>query len=119
MFKLKLLLISALFYWFQYRPSRIKHDCSWIREYTEAIPYRPAMTEVELKDKGFLKDCSTNGNFDNWISKRAEGVRSICESDNQRLIDEYGTDRPAVSANEWWRKARSEEYQFCLHDNGL
>ena len=35
------------------------------------------------------------------------------------LIKQYKPSKSAQPANDWWREASSQEYQFCLHDKGL
>lgn len=58
---LVLFLISGWFYWFQFRPAQIKHDCSWVQIEDGSGRWRPAIermssqiTEYEfcLHDKG-------------------------------------------------------------------
>lgn len=118
---LLLVLISLFlgFYWYEIRPAKIRHDCSWVKVVEEGAPPRPAMTEDELRQKGLLEDCSK------WYksifegNEFAAGFRSSCEDENKRKIEEYKTPREAISPKEWWRKAREEEYKFCLHDKGV
>jgi len=50
------LIVATWFYWFEVRPSRIKHSCSWVERYEEAKPEQLAMTEEELEEKGMLRD---------------------------------------------------------------
>ena len=57
LFILGLALLAGWFYWFAYRPARIKHDCSWVKRHKNAIPARPAMTVEELKAKEIIVDC--------------------------------------------------------------
>ena len=48
---------SLLFYWYQVRPSQIKHECSWVKMHDEAKPGRPAMTKEQLIAKGIIRSC--------------------------------------------------------------
>jgi len=103
-------LVGSLFYWFQLRPAKIRHDCSWIRHYEEAKPASLGTSEKELWQNGTLKDCSEE--------PESIFIESFCESRNKRIINE-AKPKPAEPEKEWYSKATKEEYQFCLHDNGL
>lgn len=110
-----MLLFAFLFYWHEIRPAQIKHDCSWVKNHSATIPAIPAMTESELKSKSMIQDC-TKG----YKSIFADKINnSLCESNNQRLIEEYKTPRDAIPAKSWWESASPQEYQFCLHNKGL
>lgn len=110
-----LFLLVGIFYWFQIRPSQIKHDCSWVENHSEAKPAIPAMTESELRDKGMIHDC-TKSYQSIFINNR---YKPACESNNQQLIEEYKIAREVIPAKSWWRATNPTEYQFCLHDKGL
>ncbi len=114
-----LLLISGCFYWFQIRPSQIKHDCSWIKHTNEAIPAKPAMNEEELRQKSVLKDCSLLKSLSAEGNPYAKIGLDSCEQENRRTIEEYKIARPAIPAKDWWVQADKDEYSFCLHDKGL
>lgn len=116
---LKVILFGIIlggFYWFQFRPAQIKHDCSWMEERSESIPAKPAMTETELRDKGMIQDCTKDSDSPNMFIRMN---KVACEQTNQQLIDEYKSPRDAVPSKSSWRRAASYEYQFCLHDKGL
>jgi len=118
------------FYWYEMRPSKIKHDCSWIidrrEEAKEAIP---AMTESELKEKGWLPDCSqekidadikkSTGVYKDFLIRKKDFTLESCKVDYQKKIEEYKNNRPATEARDIWRKTTNEEYIFCLRDKGL
>lgn len=53
---LGLLLISGWFYWFELRPARIRHDCSWVQH-----PDDPTHWDSTLKL--FLEDYSIYYDF--------------------------------------------------------
>ena len=120
-----LLLTAFIFYWFQWRPSQIKHSCSWVKRTEDAIPERPALSEAELKAKGLLKNCSSLTNDPSTSDSRVTnffdqlGKRSNCEGNNKWIIEDYKTAKPAKSAREWYVKSTDEEYKFCLRDKGL
>jgi hypothetical protein len=51
-----LLTVSGFFYWSEYRPSKIKQNCSWKEIYEEAVPARAARPKyTELIGAPFLK----------------------------------------------------------------
>lgn len=60
---LGLLLISGWFYWYELRPARIRHDCSWIhldddktRWYPERIRYHEEKYyDFCIKEKGLVR----------------------------------------------------------------
>lgn len=111
---LSLLLLVAWFYWFQYRPAQIKHDCSWIKRHSDAIPARPTMTETELRTKGVIRDCTNvyNDSFSNID-------HLLCQDQNNKIIESYKQIKPAEPAKDWWVATSDEEYKFCLRDKGL
>lgn len=101
---LALLLISSWFYWFQYRPSKIRQSCSWINRHQNATQAQPPKSEEELKKQGLFMECSTHAIFNEF-----------CEHHNRILIE----GEPAQPARDWREKASKEEYEFCLHERGL
>jgi hypothetical protein len=105
------------FYWYEIRPSNIKHQCSWVRHYQEGVPAELPMTESQLRERGMLDDCDRNVIDTGSISTKLFGPS--CVSSNMSIIDEYRDGKPAVEAKEWWEPADEDEYKFCLHDKGL
>lgn len=118
-----LLIVSAVFYWFQIRPSKIKHDCSWIAHHEDAVPERQAMTEEELREKGMLEDCDRYPNYadpQGSVVQSLEASRGrICRNNNQYKIEDYKNSKPAKPARDWYEASTDSEYKFCLRDKGL
>lgn len=136
-----LLIGSFLFYWYQVRPAIIKHDCSWVKKHSGAISYRPTMTQAELEAKGIIRTCNNDyalskklaPNFvlsahaipplldSNYSFEQREAIWNAisCREDSDRVIAEYKNPIKAVPAKDWYERATPQEYQFCLHDNGL
>jgi len=136
------IIIFSLFYWFAIRPAQVKHDCSWVKMHSNAIPYRPAMTQAELESKGIIRTCNkefellhkmvptynantdsrytilTNNNF-SFPQKDIIWNATSCREDGDKVIAEYKNPINAVPAKDWYEKASPQQYQFCLHDNGL
>ncbi len=118
LFLIILTLLISGFYWFQVRPTQIKHDCSWVKKHSEAIPARKGMTKEELQTKGLLKDCPPELKpklLEDFAANRNE---IMCSYDNATIIED-NKPLPYTPAKDWWVKATKEEYQFCLHDKGL
>jgi len=104
---------SLLFYWFQYRPSRIRHDCSWVKEMVGYEPAKPAMTEKELLAKGIIDNCDS-------VSERLiEEVSLNCGYLHKHTVETYKIARPEMPAKEHWRQSTDIEYKFCLRDKGI
>jgi hypothetical protein len=137
-----LLLIAAFFYWFQWRPAQIKHDCSWVKMHSNPVSYRPAMTRKELESKGIIRTCrnefelvsrmlpnyniNSNDNpsvlFDKNLSFEQKEIiwnATSCRKDGDRVIAEYKTAIKATPAKNWYEKATDQEYKFCIRDRGL
>lgn len=99
---LVLLLILGWFYWFELRPARIKHNCSWVSRHSDAVPAVVGMTEKEKQE----------------ATKRTQE----CEAQGIRFCFEFHDNwdsKPAIPAKDWWEPATPQEYSFCLHDKGL
>lgn len=117
--------LAGLFYWYQVRPSQIKHSCSWVKVTEPAIPSYPMMNEEQLREKGMLRSCQSTSlelvqEVRNEILKEINVSRKrVCEDSNRKIIDEYSLARDAVPEKISWRKSTNEEYSFCLHDKGL
>lgn len=139
-----LLLVGILglgFYWYQVRPTVIKHNCSWVKMHSDAKPGRPAMTQAELEAKGIIRTCKNefalahklapnydmSSNIEPPLFDKSlsfEQIHAIwnamdCRQDGDRVIAEYKNPINPVSAKDWYEPAATEQYQFCLHDNGL
>ena len=112
-FKIGLLIIGiaiagGAFYWFQWRPTRIKHDCSWVEGHSDAI------SEVT---QGQYDECYNGCR----IRAEASGIESF---DGKILhISSFpcscNQPHPALPAKDWWEKASKTEYDFCIHEKGL
>lgn len=111
-FKLSILLFVILisgvwFYWFQLRPAKIKHDCSWVSAHSDAVP---AITQAQYTEcvnnyKGKKGEVVTGGFLDGVI---IGGASSYC---NQPRV--------AQPAKNWWEPASVRQYDFCMHEKGL
>jgi len=138
---------GLLFYWYQIRPAQIRHDCSWVKHHSGAVPARPALTKEELIAKGIIRSCKAeiealykvmpsatyelgdnnvhatplstiDGKF-RAMSDDPLWEATSCIEDGNKVIAEYKSPRIAIPAKVWHEKADEDEYRFCLHDNGL
>ncbi len=139
-----ILIISGVsFYWFEWRPSKIRHDCSWVKK---TIPEKQAdpgitMEQVEQSKKDF-EQCKIKNKTE--IDQEKEKCREsdFCKSLEKNMgkytsevdringVDtqtfsicgrpkEYQEPKPIEPARDEWRQADDAEYKFCLHDKGL
>jgi len=113
-------LIAGIFYWYEVRPARIKHYCSWVKKHSNAIPERSGVTEEELFNSGLIEDCEKKYP-DNEYSGKIFGnlSKEFCQDKNQKTIKEYSIYKPYEPAKNWKVEATKEEYEFCLHNKGL
>lgn len=105
-----LIVTSLLFYWFQYRPSKIKKECSWVHAHTDAVAAQPSKTVEQLKQEGIYENCSSSdpgvvGNF----------YKDLCD----RRMKVFMQGSPAQPAKDWDEKATTQQYTFCIHSKGL
>lgn len=114
-----LLLVGCiLFYWFLWRPSQIKHDCSWMRHHNDAVAAKEGLTEVQLREKEMLVVCPTQPSQNGKSILEYYKNTPNCFFENKRIIE---LNKPVqyAPAKDWWEKATKDEYTFCLHDKGL
>lgn len=95
-----LLLLAGWFYWFQYKPAKIKQECSWVFRYEPAKPAQEGKTRDEVIA---------------GLSRIKDNIFSKIELESAKPIPSKGPE-PARS---WYEKATADEYTFCLHDHGL
>ena len=88
-----LFVVGNSFYWFEWRPARIRHNCSWIERHSDA---EPKITQEQYNK------CEENYLGSTWKGKY------LCDKPH-----------PFVPAKDWLGKANKDEYNFCLHDKGL
>lgn len=104
-----IVMVGSAFYWYELRPSKIKHDCSWVKKYSGAISeitqeqYDECMDKQTNDRKKDFEDCKgKSGLFCDLF------LDSICPKP-----------RNAQPAKDWWEKANKNEYDFCIHEKGL
>lgn len=85
-------IIGGLFYWYEWRPVKIKHDCSWVHKYSDPIPASPGKSKEEIDN---------------------------CKKEGKMFCDLFSEQTPAQPAKDWWEPASTKEYTFCIHEKGL
>jgi hypothetical protein len=108
---LALILLGGLFYWFAYRPTQIRHDCSWVKRVNPSTPIQPAITKEDVEaSKIKYNECI------NERKNRGDLFKGLfCDS----LLKQ---ERPIIFATPetyWYAKANQNEYNFCIHEKGL
>lgn len=108
---LTILIISIVgaFYWYQWRPNQIRHNCSWTKRHSDAI------SEITQEQYG-----------------KCVQERNKCVIDNKKkstnptnpflgLFDcpDCPPARSAQPVKDWWEQANKNEYDFCIHEKGL
>lgn len=112
-----ILLITCIFYWFEYRPTKIRQDCSWVSRHENAVPERPAKTEQQLRQEGLLTE--RNGLLNAVREARDEKNNVFLDAIDKARIEEYKQPVPAKPAMDWFEKASDREYQFCIRSKGI
>ncbi len=118
---LLLIIVSlGLFYWYEIRPAKIKHDCSWIKQHSDVIPEKQPMTKEELLNTGLIEDCDKKYPDNEYSTKTFGNIsKELCQKKVKSVINEYSSFKPYEPAKDWEVKASNKEYEFCLHDKGL
>lgn len=101
-FLLVILIIGGAFYWYEWRPVKIKHDCSWVERHADAVPTNPARCEKSnyIPFNPFIKFTQTTS--------------TQCE-----LGFVFIPAEPAQPAKDWRDPATKDQYNFCIHEKGL
>lgn len=95
-----IVMVGSAFYWYELRPSKIKHDCSWVKKHSDAIP---EITQVQYDE--CINECNKPSQYKNIFG-------SICYSFCEKP-------RSVQPAKDWWQPATKDEYDFCIHEKGL
>ncbi len=135
---------GGAFYWYEFRPAKIRHDCSWVRKVNPAEPALPAITkeDVEKGKQEYLECLKTEADkatlsesLDNYIKtgsvntpKEENTAWDKLNNDSHNYFVGLFCDRslkqerPAISAKPeqaWYKEANKNEYDFCIHEKGL
>ncbi len=113
--------LGVLFYWFEYRPTKIRHDCSWTKEYKIAKPAEPGngvTIEEYNRSKEDWQKCIDKSE-DGKIVSLTKRYRSLYAGACGKLLKDYIPPKPAEPADDWYEPATKDEYSFCIKENGL
>lgn len=97
---------GGLFYWYGYRPTQIRHDCSWVLR-QNLIPKEEVCVEHPV-EKGSA--------FNQYVQERMGGdehfyLECLKRQEQRKIkIQEPG---------EYWGKATDKEYDFCIQESWL
>ncbi len=108
---LVILIAGLAFYWYEYRPTKIRQECSWVSKHQDAKTAIPSKTEEELMQEGSFRDCTVT--VDNSFGFHID--KDFCEHRNEML--KKGS--PAEPARDWFEKASEKEYDFCIRSKGI
>lgn len=131
-----ILLLGSAFYWFQIRPAKIKHECSWITTHFDKVSAKPSKTaeevfaESKLNKEDFERALRlARGEVQPKSPVNASGVQNIQTIEDNlqdRRLQSAGQEMlkkmqgsPEMLARDETRRATGEEYSFCLQDKGL
>lgn len=119
-----IIIIGLMFYWYEWRPTNIKRNCSQIEAIQPGLPARPAMNEQELISAGIIKPCDdllVNIDYDNItpVEQLLIDAYEQCPSRNAAKVAEYSVPFEGTSDQYYMRNATDKEYQQCLRSHGL
>ncbi|KKP43043.1 MAG: hypothetical protein UR31_C0011G0026 [Parcubacteria group bacterium GW2011_GWA2_33_14] len=103
-------IIGGYFYWFQLRPAKIKHDCSWVQKHADTVPELTQDQHNECIDQCNSKPTTTNIPITGAINFNKFVSTPFCNCPNPR---------PYEPAKNWWERANKNQYDFCIHEKGL
>ena len=102
------MVVGVAFYWYGWRPSVIKKECSWVERHSDASPGRPGKTKEEIDScNAECKAKYSGGGVWNKLNQQA------C------FCDLFAEPEPPTPAKDWWEKATTTQYNFCIHSKGL
>ena len=114
------------FYWYQIRPARIMHSCSWVKETLASIPMDPGITKEQAASNlaSYNKCRASYPQKPIESSSKSGGLNSLLDSvilpdQCDALNVKYKAPTPAQPERIIYNPASKTQYDFCLHDKGL
>ena len=92
------------YYWYGYRPSKIRHDCSWAKEHAD-----PWAERTKSQYDACIEKCS-------MFKPKVESLNRVVLSPLPCSCEMPHPYRPAI---DWWEPAPKAYYDFCIHEHGL
>lgn len=122
-----ILLLGILFYWFAYRPSKIRHDCSWTKRIDPAKPIAPAITKEDVENSKLEYDecivsqakLKNEHGYISMFNDAGEYANSFYGVNCHTLLKQERPAIPATPEQVWYQEADEYEYDFCIHEKGL
>lgn len=114
------LICGSLFYWYEFRPAKIKHDCSWYKVVDSSKPAQPAITKEEAQVSQEKYDaCKKNSNQGKTTDLATVNIFADAMLDCDGILKYEREAIPAKPETYWYREAKKTEYDYCIHEHGL
>ena len=98
---------SLVFYWFSYRPTKIRQNCSWTHVFEPIVNAIPPDDSVVIPE-----ELEMQAQFGSGFKKYN------AEAEINALLEKK-TGTPTKPAEDYWTEASDEEYEHCLRAQGL
>jgi len=97
-------ILGGLFYWYQWRPAQIRHDCSGTKMHSDAV-MEMTQQQADIDNQNCINTEKSKPDF------------NPNNSFNFIFCDEKA--RSPEPAKDWYEAATKDAYEFCLHNKGL
>lgn len=104
-----LVLIGGAFYWYEWRPTKIKKDCSWVQKHSDT-DIGLSKEDAKIEKEKCIEEANKNREYGTWGDLNYNSKIDVCNSLWQ------STPQPAKN---WYEPASEKEYEYCLRKNGL
>lgn len=118
-FLVLLVVFTCVFYWYEYRPTRIRHDCSWVKVVDPVVPAVPAITKEDVNEGIKKHNECMNENKPKYTIGDGKVHFDLSEVHCRDIILSEHPLIPEIPENIWYRKASKDEYNFCIYEKGL
>ncbi len=117
---------AGLFYWYEYRPTEIRRECSWTPYTVPAKEAFAGMTKEEAEQKNAETSSNCRDKFPNFTEAFSD--ERSWDSLNEKAKNyapcnvfpaKEESPRPAEPERTAWRQSSDREYTQCLRNNGL
>lgn len=115
-FIIGLIIVLMFFYWYEWRPSQIMKECSWVKVVEpakEAITKKEAEYNKKKYENCMMEKKEEDKEFEGWTKLNLEALAEIVCASGEVSEREY------IPEKVYYRKAIDSEYDFCIHASGL
>lgn len=112
-----LIIVTGLFFWYEYRPYKAKKDCAWVKNHSDAMVYKPATGNKDDQDTCVSK-CLEIYDEDGSLKLLSLGIFKNRECAN-KCSSLYSSEQKAEPEKDWWEQASEKEYKECLRGRGF